>query len=194
MTTVFATLDDSRLIQLALKGEVECFDALMDRHIAAVRKRIQGMVRSSDDADDLVQDVQIKVWRHLSAFRSESTFRTWVIRVATNEALQAYRREKRRAVCQPITDLDSFPAKGESPHQSVVRTETAETVRRAVVMLPTKYRQVLILRDLRELTERETADSLELSIAAVKTRLRRARHMLLKALRRSTNQKLARAA
>lgn len=194
MTTAFATLDDSRLIQLALKGEVECFAALMDRHIGAVRKRIQGMVRSSDDADDLVQDVQIKVWRHLSAFRSESTFRTWVIRVATNEALQAYRREKRRAVCQPITDLDSFPAKGESPHQSVVRTEAAETVRRAVVMLPTKYRQVLILRDLRELTERETADSLELSIAAVKTRLRRARHMLLKALSRSTSQKLARAA
>ena len=117
-----------------------------------------------------------------------------MIRVATNEVMQSYRREKRRAVCQPITDMDILPARGESPHQSVVRTETAETVRRAVVKLPPKYRQVLILRDLRELTERETADSLELSVAAVKTRLLRARHMLLKSLRRSTNNGLARVA
>src|SRR5579864_5439998 len=166
----------------------------MDRHISAVRKRIVGMVRSSDDADDLLQEVQLKVWRNLSMFRSESTFLTWVIRVATNEVLQAYRREKRRAVCQPIIDLDVFPAAGESPHQSVVRKENAETVRRAVVMLPPKYRQVLILRDPQEFTVGQTAHSLELSIPAVKTRLVRARQMLLKALRRSRDQGLARAA
>src|SRR5579872_6595384 len=104
--TCLAKLDDSTLIGLALARQVECFAALMDRHISAVRKRIVGMVRSSDDADDLLQEVQLKVWRNLSMFRSESTFLTWVIRVATNEVLQAYRREKRRAVCQPIIDLD----------------------------------------------------------------------------------------
>jgi RNA polymerase sigma-70 factor (ECF subfamily) len=194
MSTAFDALDDSKLIEMALAGEVECFAALMDRLIAGVKKRILGMVRSADDADDLLQEVQIKVWRHLSEFRSESSFRTWVMRVAINEVLQSYRREKRRAVCQPITDLDFFPSGGESPHQSAVRTETAATVHRAVVMLPPKYSQVLILRDLRELTERETAHSLELSIPAVKSRLLRARHMLLKALMRSTIQRLARAA
>ena len=194
MILAFDTLDDSKLIDLALRGQVECFATLMDRHIAAVRKRILGMVRSPEDADDLLQDVQIKVWRHLSAFRSESKFRTWVMRVATNEVFQSYRREKRRAVCQPITDLDVLPARSESPHQSLVRTETVNTVRRAVVMLPPKYRQVLILRDLREFSERETAHSLDLTVPAVKTRLLRARHMLLKALRRSTNQGLAHAA
>ena len=101
--------------------------------------------------------------------------------------LQSYRREKRRGVCQPLIDLNILPSRGESPHQSVVRIETTETVRRAVAKLPTKYRQVLILRDLQELTERQTAHSLELSIPAVKTRLFRARHMLLKELRSTDN-------
>ena len=152
------------------------------------------MVRSTDDTDDLLQEVQLRVWRHLSAFRSESTFRTWIIRVASNEVLQSYRREKRRGVCQPLIDLNILPSRGESPHQSVIRIETAETVRRAVAKLPTKYRQVLILRDLQEFTERQTAHSLELSVPAVKTRLLRARHMLLKELRRSTNNGLERVA
>ena len=190
MTSVPATLDDSTLIKLTLAGHVEAFAALMDRHRAAVRRRIFAMVRSTDDTDDLLQEVQLRVWRHLSAFRSESTFRTWIIRVAINEVLQSYRREKRRGVCQPLIDLNILPFRGESPHQSVVRIETAETVRRAVAKLPTKYRQVLILRDLQEFTERQTAHSLELSIPAVKTRLLRARHMLLKELRRSTNNGL----
>ena len=191
MTSVPATLDDSTLIKLTLAGHVEAFAALMDRHRAAVRRRIFAMVRSTDDTDDLLQEVQFQVWRHLSAFRSESTFRTWIIRVAINEVLQSYRREKLRGVCQPLSIL---PSRCESPHQSVVRIETAETVRRAVAKLPTKYGQVLILRDLQELTERQTAHSLELSIPAVKTRLLRARHMLLKELRHSTNNGLERVA
>ena len=192
--TSIATLDDSTLIKLALAGQVECFAALMDRHMAAVRRRILSMVRNTDDTDDLLQEVQLNVWRHLSAFRSECTFRTWVIRVAINQVLQSYRREKSRAICQPLIDMDVLPAGSESPHQSMVRAEATEMVRRAVSKLPPKYRQVLVLRDLQEFTERETAHSLELSIPAVKSRLLRARLKLLAALRRSTNQGLARAA
>lgn len=193
MTTI-TKFDDSTLIKLALAGQVECFAALMDRHITAVRRRILSMLHNADDADDLLQEVQLRVWRNLSTFRSESAFRTWIIRVAINEVLQSYRREKRRAICQPLIDMDVLPARSESPHQSTVRAETAAMVRRAVSKLPPKYGQVLILRDLQEFTERETAHSLELSIPAVKSRLLRARLKLLTALRRSTNQGLSRAA
>jgi RNA polymerase sigma-70 factor (ECF subfamily) len=189
-----AKFDDLTLIKLALQGQVECFSALMDRHITAVRRRILSMLHNADDADDLLQEVQLRVWRNLSTFRSESAFRTWIIRVAINEVLQSYRREKRRAICQPLMDMDVLPARSESPHQSIVRAETAEMVRRAVSNLPPKYRQVLILRDLQEFTERETAHSLGLSIPAVKSRLLRARLKLLTALRRSANRGLACAA
>ncbi len=66
------------------------------------------MVWNTDDTDDLHQEVQLRVWRHLSAFRSESTFRTWIIRVAINEVLQSYRREKRRGVCQPLRPIHTL--------------------------------------------------------------------------------------
>lgn len=194
MTPALETLEDSPLIKLALAGRVDCFAALIDRHVVAVRRRILSMVRNTNDADDLLQEVLLKVWCHLSTFRSESTFRTWITRVATNEVLQSRRREQRRPLCQAISDLNIHPSSCESPHQSFARVEAAEAVRRAVLGLPSKYRQVLVLRDLQELDERETARWLKLTIPAVKTRLFRARLMLSAALQRSTNRDVERAA
>lgn len=194
MTQPLATLEDSRLITLALAGRVDCFAALMDRHVVAVRRRIRSMVRNTNDAEDLLQEVFLKVWCRLSTFRSESTFRTWIIRVATNEVLQSYRREQRRPLFQATSDLDFLPSPAESPHQSFARVEAKQVVRRAVLGLPSKYRQVLVLRDLQELDERETAQWLKLSIPAVKTRLFRARLMLSAALQRFRNREEVRAA
>jgi len=185
MTPPLATLEDSTLIKLALAGQAECFSVLMDRHSAAVRRRIGSMVRNATDVEDLLQEVLLKVWRHLSTFRSESSFRTWIIRVAVNEVLQSYRREQRWRWSQTFGDLDVLASPYESPHQSLARAEATQAVRNAVGGLPAKYRQVLILRDLEQLSVRETAQWLRSSIPAVKTRLFRARHMLLAALCRS---------
>jgi len=143
------------------------------------------MVQNTTDADDLLQEVLVKVWRHLSKFRSESTFRTWMTRVAINEALQFYRREQRRPICQAFGDFDAFATPNESPFQSLSRAEITQVVRNAVVQLPAKYREVLILCYLEELSLSETARSLQSSVPAVKSRLFRARLMLLAALRRS---------
>jgi len=191
MTRPLTSFEDSTLIKLALEGQTECFAVLMDRHLIPVRKRIASMVRNATDAEDLLQEVLLKVWRHLSTFRSESSFRTWMTRVAINEALQFYRRERCRPTCQPIGGLDAFASQSESPHQSFARVQTTQAVRNAVVILPDKYRQVLILRDLEELSARETAQWLQSSIPAVKTRLLRARLMLLAAIERSRIRGLA---
>jgi RNA polymerase sigma-70 factor (ECF subfamily) len=80
-------------------------------------------------------------------------------------------------------DLDAFASYGESPHQSFARVEETKTVRSAVAGLPAKYRQVLILRDIEELSTGETAESLQSTIPAVKSRLFRARRMLVEALK-----------
>lgn len=185
MTPPLATFTDSTLIQLALAGQAECFTVLMDRHLLAVRMRIASMVRNATDADDILQEVLLKVWRYLSTFRSESSFRTWITRVAINEALQLCRREQSRPACQVLLDLDAFASPCESPHRSFARVEAAQSVRDAVAALPEKYRQILVLRDFEELSVRETAQYLQSSIPAVKTRLFRARLMLLAALQRS---------
>ena len=186
MTPSLASFEDSVLIELALAGQSQCFTVLMDRHLVAVKRCIGSMVQNTADSEDLVQEVVLKVWRHLSTFRSESSFRTWLIRVAINEALQSYRRERSKPLCQALGDCDALASHSESPHQSYARLEMAQAVHGAVAELPAKYRQVLTLRDLEELSAQETALRLQSSVPTVKTRLFRARLMLLAALRRST--------
>lgn len=186
MTPALASFEDSVLIELALAGQSECFTVLMDRHLVAVKRCIRSMVRNAADSEDLVQEVVLKVWRHLSTFRSESSFRTWLTRVAINEALQSYRRERSKPLCQALGDFDALPSHAESPHQSYARIEMAQALHGAVAELPAKYRQVLTLRDFEELSAQETALRLQSSIPTVKTRLFRARLMLLATLRRST--------
>jgi RNA polymerase sigma-70 factor (ECF subfamily) len=184
MSPPLVTFEDSALIKLALAGQAECFTVLTNRHLPAVRRRIGSIVRNTTDADDLLQEVLLKVWRHLSTFRSESSFRTWMTRVAVNEALQSYRRQQSRPMCQALGDFDIFASPNESPLAVLTRAETTQVVRKAVVALPEKYRQALILRHLEQLSLKETAQCLQSSIPAVKTRLFRARLMLLVALRR----------
>src|SRR5580700_102171 len=168
-------LKDNALIALALAGEGECFSILMNRHLTALKRCIGAMVRNGMEVDDLLQDVLLKVWRRLSTFRSESSFRTWMTRVAINEVLQTYRRDKRHAVCQAFENLDALPSLCESPHRSLVRVEATKAVRNAVAELPKRYREVLILRDLEQFSTEETAQSLRSSVPTVKTRLFRAR-------------------
>jgi RNA polymerase sigma-70 factor (ECF subfamily) len=187
MAPPLATFEDSALIKLALAGQTECFTVLTNRHLPAVRRRIASLVPNTTDVDDLLQEVLLKVWRHLSTFRSESTFRTWMTRVAINEALQSYRRGQSRPICQALGEFDTFAAHNESALQALTRAETTQVVRKAVVALPAKYRQALILRHLEQLSLRETAQCLRSSIPAVKTRLFRARLMLLAALRGPRN-------
>src|SRR5277367_5418045 len=139
-----AAFEDSALIKLALAGQTESFTVLTNRYLPAVRRRIGSMVPNTTDADDLLQDVLLKVWCHLSTFRSESTFRSWMTSVAINEAFQFYRRRRSRPNCQAFNDFDIFVSRSESPLQSLTRTETAQMLRQAVVSLPAKYRQALI--------------------------------------------------
>jgi len=184
MVPILATFDDSALLKLTLAGQTECFTVLTNRHLPAVRKRIAWMVGNAADADDLLQEVLLKVWLHLSTFRSESSFRTWMTHIAINEALQSYRRKQSRPLCQAVGDLDAFASPTESPLQALTRAETTLIVRKAVVALPAKYRQVLILREFEQLSTREIARLLQSSIPAVKTRHFRARLKLLTALQR----------
>ena len=155
MVPPLTSFEDSALIKLTLAGQTECFTILTNRHLPAIRRRIGSMVPNTTDVDDLLQEALLKVWRHLSTFRSEST-----IRVAFNEAMQYYRLRQRRPICQALGDFDTFVSPHESPLQSLTRAETLQVVRKAVVELPAKYRQVLILREFDQLSEREAAQSL----------------------------------
>jgi RNA polymerase sigma-70 factor (ECF subfamily) len=173
--------EDRVLIERTLAGETDCFDALMKRHVSAVKRQISPMLPNPEDRDDVMQEVMFKAWRHLAGFRGECSFRTWMSRVAINEALMNYRKRMRLSSCE--TDPDTLMSATESPFQTIVRRENARRVRGAVARLSRRCRHVLILRDMEGLNLRETADSLGLTVPAVKSRLFRARIRLSAALR-----------
>ena len=182
MTQSGLTLKDNALVELTLAGQTECFSVLINRHAAAVRNHLSRLVQNHSDLDDVVQDTFMKAWVRLSTFRFEATFRTWLISVALNEALTLYRRRKCRLSWPVIENLEALPSNCESPYQTFARIEACFRVRTAVQKLPRKYREVLVLRDLEQLTVGETAKRMNASIPLVKTRLFRARRMLTDAL------------
>jgi RNA polymerase sigma-70 factor, ECF subfamily len=179
-----AAPDDSALINLLLGGHSECFAMLMDRHLAVVRRRIRGMTRSVSDADDIMQEVQLKIWRHLGSFRAESSFRTWMTSVAVNEARQFYRKEKRFPLVHDCSELPEPASPSESALHACVRGELTERLKAAVERLPAKDEQVVVLHSFQELSLQATAQELQTTIPAVKARVFRAKAALSKALLR----------
>jgi RNA polymerase sigma-70 factor (ECF subfamily) len=178
------SLADKLLIELALAGRQECFGALMDRHMDSVRRRINGLIRNTSDAEDVAQEAQLKVWMNLSSFRFDPSFHTWMVRIAINESLQWYRRSKRRRQWD-AGELDGLAVSTESAFQAYAREEAANAVRRAIHQLPSKFRQIVVLRDVSGLTTKEAAKSLNSSPQSIKTRLFRARRMLAETLGQS---------
>jgi RNA polymerase sigma-70 factor, ECF subfamily len=173
-----ATFEDSALIQRVLAGQTDCFEVLINRHLPAVRARVRLMAPNTADVEDILQEILLKVWRHLSTFQSQSSFRTWITRVAINEVLQSYRRRQRRPICQTFGDFDALASSIESPLHALARAEMTRDVRNAIVELPAKYKEVLTLRSFEELSMHEIAQSVHLNVPAVKTRLFRARMIL----------------
>jgi RNA polymerase sigma-70 factor, ECF subfamily len=173
-----AASEDSALIQRVLAGQTDCFEVLINRHLPAVRARVRLMAPNTGDVDDILQEILLKVWCHLSTFQSQSSFRTWITRVAINEVLQSYRRRNSRPICQTLGDFDALASPIESPLQALARAEMTRDVRNAMVELPAKYKEVLTLRSFEELSVLEIAQSAHLSVPVVKTRLFRARMIL----------------
>lgn len=181
LDTAVRALDDKALIEMTLAGHNECFDELMDRHLCVMRKRVDSMIGNKAEAENVLQVAQLKIWTHLSFFRSHSSFRTWITRIAINEALQSYRRTRMGREWD-AADFDRLAASTDCPERWYARQEMAGKISRAIYQLPAKFRQIVVLRALRELSIEETARELKSNRQLVKTRLFRARVMLSKAL------------
>ena len=191
MTAAIAAFEDSALIEMALAGKTECFSVLMNRHKTRVRRRIMQMVKNTSDVDELVQDTFLKAWVHLSQFRFEASFCTWIMSVALNESLALYRRQRCRPYFQAPANLEVLASHDESPEQAWTRAEASLSVRAAIRSLPEKYAEILTLCELEQLGTLETARHLKASVPLVKSRLFRARQMLATALRRDVARRYA---
>jgi RNA polymerase sigma-70 factor, ECF subfamily len=186
---------DRSLVEQAKAGDFSAMESLLakyERQVFAVARRIVGQ---HQDAEEVVQQTFLSVLEHLNDFREESQFRTWLMRIATNQALGLLRRQSIRSTVsldghngddsyEGIPHPEYIAAWRETPDDIAMRRETRQYVDEALATLGEKYRVVFVLRDIEELSTRETAEVLGITQEAVKVRLLRARLMLRERLTR----------
>ncbi|HEY0574934.1 MAG TPA: RNA polymerase subunit sigma-70 [Pseudonocardia sp.] len=196
-------LVDGHDLSAALAGDKRAFAALVERHRAELHLHCYRFMGSTQDAEDLVQETFLRAWSKRASFQGRSTFRAWLYGIATNASLDALRSRPRRvtppevtgpadprAEPRPATDvawLEPYPdrllenvvASGVDPEAMLIRREATELAFLAAIQhLPPRQRAVLILRDVLEWSAKETATSLDMTVASVNSALQRARETL----------------
>lgn len=171
------------LVSRALQGWNEAFADLLQPCLKPLNQFARTRLHGEFEAEDVVQQSVLRALSHLGQFRGEASFKTWLGAIALNEVLHCLRG---RAV-RRLQPLDMSPAAcvadpTSSPHAQFERSEKAARLHKALTRLPQKYRLIIQLRDLGELSIAETARSLSLTSSAVRTRHHRARKLLIRSL------------
>ncbi len=182
------TREDERLVGMLQRGEDGAVEALVDRYGAWIHRVARRLLDDPRDAEEITQDVLLIVVRKIHTFKGEAAFSSWLYRIAVNAAYQRLRaRGSRREVSLepflPVFDEGGRlvePVGDWSPQleDPAVAAEVRAAIERAIARLPEDHRLVIVLRDVEGLPNEEVAELLGLSVAAVKSRLHRARLVL----------------
>ena len=189
-------LSDDALIRQAKAGELAAFETLVARYERQVYTLALRVVRQEQDAEDVTQQTFISAMEHLAGFRRESSFATWLFRIATHAALKILRKRKGlntvslEEATEPQPEGEGLPHPEfiadwkQSPEALVAQRETQRLLDEALALLDDNHRLIFLLRDVEGLSVKETAVALNLSEANVKVRLLRARLQLREQLTR----------
>lgn len=174
-----APATDEMLVERVRAGDLGALEALMRRHNRLLYRTARAILRDDAEAEDAVQEAYLRAYRALHAFRGESKFSTWLVRIAANEALMRRRRNARAAAVVPIDAAAELQAEGKAGDDMLRRL-----LEKRIDALPDDYRAVFVLRALEELSVEETAVALGIPQATVRTRHFRARSLLRESLAR----------
>ena len=182
---------DSELLQKWLQGNAFAFRTLVRRHDRYLYRIARSILLDDHDAEDIVQETFIRAFTGLRSFHGSASFRTWLTRIALNEA------NRRRRGQRSTVDLDalqttqehqrsrpSYPliASDIDPESSAAQSQIRRLLEKAIHDLPAAFRIVIVMRDVEEVGTQETASLLGIREETVKTRLHRARRMLRESL------------
>jgi RNA polymerase sigma-70 factor (ECF subfamily) len=196
-TSVTAGFDESALVAQAKAGDQSAFSELVRRYERKIYRLAKNITRNDEDAEDVLQDAFLKAYTHLDNFKGDSKFYTWIVRIAVNEALMRLRKRKndRSVPLDEPVDLGEETVTREiavwedNPEQQYSQEEWRHILDEAIDTLKPDFRTVFVLRDIEELSTEETAETLGISIPAVKSRLLRARLALREKLTRQFKRK-----
>jgi RNA polymerase sigma-70 factor (ECF subfamily) len=178
--------EELMLVNAARGGDVASFEKLVRKYDRNVFRIANHITQNREDAEDVVQDAFLKAFTNLGQFQGQSKFYTWLVRIAVNEALMRLRRRRPERMVSLDEDIntgeDTIPREvadwSPNPEQLYNQSELREILQKTIQGLPPSFRTVFVLRDVEGLSTEETADALNLSIPAVKSRLLRARLQL----------------
>ncbi len=187
-------MTEEELVRLARQGDQSAFEQLVRDNEKRIYNLALRMAGHPEDALDLSQEIFLNAWKGLSAFKGDSSFATWLYRLASNACVDFLRSQKRQreaagfALSLDDEDAPSPPVDSvELPHAQLERRERERALHRALQRLPDHHRQILVMRELQGLSYQEMSQALDLDLGTVKSRLTRARLALRKILLRDGN-------
>lgn len=183
---------DLALIAKFRKGCMISFEELVERYETKVNNLAMRLTRNSEDAEEVLQDVFITVYRKIAGFEGKAKFSSWLYRITVNAAFMKLRKRRQEQnvsldemmphIQNKATGyLSNLSCRGDT---NALNNEVREALESAIAKLPDDYRAVFVLRDIDGLSNKEVGEILDLSIPAVKSRLHRSRLMLRRRLRR----------
>lgn len=180
--------DEADLVARLKAGDRGAFSQMVEQHSPHIYNLALGMMEDPDEAEEILQETFLQAVKHIGGFRGQSKLGTWLYRIATNQALMRLRRK--RPLNFSLDDPEDESVKvvlpqadwSSRPESELLNREARDEMEKAISTLPEILRLVFILRDIEGLSTAETAEVLDLSISAVKSRLLRARLKLRDAL------------
>lgn len=183
-------IQEQNWIAAAQTGDQSAFEQLVRLYEKRVYALTSRMCRNPADAEEAAQEAFLAAWQGLPFFRGDSSFSTWLYRLASNACVDVLRREGRHQPNLSLDDEDAtidLPDGALSPHDEAERSELRQQIEEGLAALPPDYRQVLILRELHQRSYDEIADILSLDLGTVKSRINRGRKRLRNILLESGN-------
>lgn len=177
---------DTELLRAVIDGDATAYRGLVEKYQQRVYSMVYGMLRNREDARDVTQEAFVKAYQNLHSFRLESSFYTWLYRIAMNLAIDFVRKRKRRKTTSFEEDIAAREGDGtiaeihhsDSPSRSLERKQLYARIMDAIDKLPEDQRQVVLLRELEGLSYKEIADVMDIPEGTVMSRLFYARRKL----------------
>jgi RNA polymerase sigma-70 factor (ECF subfamily) len=178
---------DAELIERGLRKDNSAWEAIVARFRRKVFHIAYKFTGKHDEAEDLTQDIFLKVFKSLDKFNRDADFSTWLSSVARNYCIDNYRagKREREVVVEDLVAFDLAPSSFGNPHRALEDQDRRSFLRKGLDLLPEKLREAVVLRDLQGLSYQEMADRLALPEGTVKSRINRGREELARLLLRA---------
>lgn len=189
-------VEESEIVKRILAGEKEFYEIFVRRNNQKLYRVIRSYIKDEAEIEDIMQDSYIQAFTSLHQFKLESSFSTWLVRIAINKALARLKEKGKTYNLNELSDnlrsktLLEIPDNIQlNPQDKMIRKEAKQLLENAIDQLDTKYKTVYILREVEEMSIREIATALDLTEVNVKVRLHRSKAMLKDILYEVTNEK-----